>query len=471
MLNLKISDEDKMQLKELSKLSKLFIKRVKPTKKEIQKVNKYSRELINRLKKVLPENASITLAGSTAHGTQVKGSSDIDIFILFPRSTDERAMEEEAVKLSKKIVKEEEGERYEIKYAEHPYLKLISETKKITADIVPAFKISNAKELITAVDRTPLHNKFITSHLNDKIKDDVRLFKYFLKMNKIYGAESRVHSFSGYECEILVYFYGSFPETVLGLSKIKLPVIIDIKEKKFIEDDSKTEYLKRFNSNFIIIDPTDPNRNVAASTSPDSLSKIIFISRKLILNPTKSNFLGLHKKSRFKSIKDVAKTYELSIYAISIEVSDGIHEDTIWPQVIKLKNWLYSEFSKREFNPILSLEGIDGNKAYLSFLFEKITKSINLVKGPEVFISGGAEKFYEKHKESGEVFIKGYNLYAIEKSNLHTPREVIEELNKKGKIKIKDMREGSKIKIFTEKDIPKNLDLVLLANFVDRTSL
>ncbi|ASI13542.1 tRNA nucleotidyltransferase (CCA-adding enzyme) [Candidatus Mancarchaeum acidiphilum] len=466
-----LSYEDKKKLENLSKLSKLFIERVRPTKTEILNINKYSSELIDRLKKVLPENVEITLAGSTAHGTQVKGSSDIDIFMLFPRSSNERAMEEEAIKLSKNIVREKEGEKYEIKYAEHPYLKLINESKNITADIVPAFKIGNAKELITAVDRTPLHNKFIASHLSKEMKDDVRLLKYFLKMNKIYGAESKTHSFSGYECEILVYFYGSFPNTIMGLSNIKLPLVIDVKNRKFLEDDSRTEYIKRLNSNFIIIDPTDPNRNVAASTSPDSLAKIILISRRLLSNPTEYNLLGMHGKSSFRSIREMLKNYNLSIYAISINVSKEIHEDTLWPQIIKLENQLSSEFLKFGFNPIISLDGIERNKAYLSFIFEKTTKSINLLKGPEVFINGGAEKFYEKHRELGEVFIRGYNLYAIEKSKLHTPIEVLNELNINGKIKIKDMKEGSEIKIFTEKNIPKEMDSIILKNFIDKTTL
>ena len=52
-----------------------------------------------------------------------------------------------------------------MKYAEHPYTKVVLGDRGINADIVPAYKIKDASERGTAVDRTQLHNEFVNSTL------------------------------------------------------------------------------------------------------------------------------------------------------------------------------------------------------------------------------------------------------------------------------------------------------------------
>ena len=88
-----------------SSLETLFgriLKDIVPTKREIDDLNEYSNELMGRLKAAMPKDVEIILAGSVARGTQIRGKSDIDIFLLFPKYLEERKMEADAIKLAKK---------------------------------------------------------------------------------------------------------------------------------------------------------------------------------------------------------------------------------------------------------------------------------------------------------------------------------------------------------------------------------
>jgi len=48
-----------------------------------------------------------------------------------------------------------------LKYAEHPYTRIHLNDVGINVDLVPAYKIANAEELGTTVDRSPLHTEFL----------------------------------------------------------------------------------------------------------------------------------------------------------------------------------------------------------------------------------------------------------------------------------------------------------------------
>lgn len=168
-----------------------ILKEIRPGKDELSSAVACTNEITSRLKKEIPKNVEIIVAGSIARGTQLSGASDLDIFLLFPKSMDERKMEEKAIRLTKKIVKKRKNESFIIKYAEHPYLQLMLKDLNMKVDIVPAFKINHSRDRGTAVDRTQLHNDFVLSNLRESQKDQVRLLKFFLKQRGIYGAEAK----------------------------------------------------------------------------------------------------------------------------------------------------------------------------------------------------------------------------------------------------------------------------------------
>ena len=96
---------------------------------------------------------------------------------------------------------------YEIRYAEHPYVHGI--VKGVEVDVVPCYRLKDASRIKSAVDRTPFHHEWLKDRIKGK-ENEVRLLKGFLKANGLYGAEYKVRGFSGYLCELLIMFYGSF---------------------------------------------------------------------------------------------------------------------------------------------------------------------------------------------------------------------------------------------------------------------
>ena len=414
----------------LEKLLSGIVKEIRPSRDEIDAANRYSNDLMGRLKHVLPRDVEIILAGSVARGTQVRGSSDIDIFLLFPKAAPEREMEAKALRAAKSIVSRKSGESYEINYAEHPYLKLINNKLGFTADIVPAFKIRDSSDMGTSVDRTQLHNEFVKSHLSAHQRDEVRLLKHFLDCHRIYGAESRTSGFSGYLCELLIYHYGSFAATMESISALKLPLVIRISDNSEVSDTAELEAaIRRFGSKFIVIDPTDSTRNVAANVSMESLSRLILASRMLLRSPSAETFYGprmIDTASR-AWLSRLIKGYGFDVHTIAVRLP-RISEDTLWPQLKRLAGIVAKRMDSEGFTPLLSLQYMEGGEAIMSFITNKAEVNAKLVEGPPVDIAEGSALFYTKHNHGSNVFVEGDHLFSIEKSQFTNAHALLEHL-------------------------------------------
>ena len=309
------------------------LREIRPGKKEIAAAVAAINDITSRLQKASPKSVEIIVAGSVARGTQLSGSSDLDIFMLFPNNMPDRKMEAKALEIAKSIVDKKRRESFAIKYAEHPYLRLMLGSG-IRADIVPAFKISSADEKATAVDRTQLHNEFIISKLTKSQKDQVRLLKFFLRLRGIYGAEAKTEGFSGYLCELLIYSFGNFTGVLESVSSMSLPFVVDpISKAHHSSKDATAKHVRKFGSDFVVIDPVDPDRNVAANVSRESLGRLVIESRKFLAKPTLKEFYG----SRFgdlyssKKLHSFAKSVGMEVYVVDFATPD-IAEDIIWQQ-------------------------------------------------------------------------------------------------------------------------------------------
>ncbi len=258
------------------------IKIVKPSNNEIQNSIKCANEIMGMLKGIVGKEVELRVVGSLAKATNLRGSADIDIFMLFKKTLHKEDITKKGLEYSRALCKARKNTKYEIKYAEHPYAKLHLDDYGINVDIVPAYKLDNISEMGTAVDRSPLHTEFINSNLNDKQRDDVRVLKYLLKSHGIYGAEVRIKGLSGYLCELLIHQFGSLIGLLEYMSSVKLPVCLKPLNRSVAYDES---IKKKFTSEFIVIDPVDENRNVAASVSSEALAKFALISKMFISEP------------------------------------------------------------------------------------------------------------------------------------------------------------------------------------------
>ncbi len=411
---------------ELQRLVDRIAGETKPTEDEILEAARYSNSIMGRLKNVLPKDVEVILAGSVARGTQISGSSDIDIFMQFPRSMDERKMEHKAVEIAKGIV-DKKTEYFMVNYAEHPYIKVIERRTMMSADIVPSFKITDAEEMASAVDRTPLHNIFVNSHLKERQKGEARALKYFLQQHDIYGAEARIGGFSGYLCEILIYAYGGFVKCVGALSGASPPILIDpLRKKTDITAKELDAACKKFGSSFVVVDPVDPNRNVAAAVSEESLARLAFISRRLFKDPSSKNFYRKkHSDVNAKAkVNGFARRYGLSLYTLAIK-TDDISEDTLWPQIVKLSSGIDRMMRDSNFLPIMMLQDLHGREALISVFTNSSTVNSYVIEGPKVFMARGTDSFYAKHTKSDELIIDGDRIKAIRRTRFPTVKSLL----------------------------------------------
>jgi tRNA nucleotidyltransferase (CCA-adding enzyme) len=410
--------------KKLHGLTKEVLLNVKPSKKEIDETKFAINEVMGRLMKETPKDVEILLAGSAARGTQIKGNSDIDVFLLFPRKMKDSVIEKMGIEIAKKIVNKKKNESYIVKYAEHPYTRLFLKDLNINVDVVPAYKIEHARERGTAVDRTQLHNEFVNSSLTEKQRDDVRVLKALLKAHNIYGAEARTEGFSGYLCELLTYHYGSFKNVLIGIANVKLPLIINFAKSK-AERDTKS-LLDFFGKEFIVIDPTDSNRNVAANVSDESLFRFVLISRNLLKSPDKETFYSKGKSDIYSERKllGIKTLLGVELYVLHFDVPD-IADDIIWQQLKRIRLRLHDLLKTGGFEPLISLQNVEGKDAVIGFFISDINLLTRKVTGPTLEMGRAIEQFIRAHKDSLLVYTENNRILAIEKAKYQSPESFI----------------------------------------------
>jgi len=143
----------------------------------------------------LPVDADVVQVGSTARGTWVAGDRDIDLFVRFDADLDREQLAEYGLAVGHAVLPEGHEE-----YAEHPYVK--GTYDGFDVDLVPCHDVETAGDLVSAVDRTPFHDAYLSARLDDDLAADVVLAKAFLKGIGAYGSDLRTEGFSGYLTEL-----------------------------------------------------------------------------------------------------------------------------------------------------------------------------------------------------------------------------------------------------------------------------
>jgi len=202
------------------------LKKIKPSKIE----QEYVEEFLNKLLKISAEvskpfYAYPQICGSISKGTWLSGDHDIDLFIVFRKKIGRDELEKQGLLIGTTICEKLNG-TYNIKYAEHPYVRV--KVRDFEIDIVPCYEIKRGEKIISAVDRSPHHTLYIKENLTGYKVDHARLMKYFCKQIGIYGADAKHNGLSGYLCELLIINYGTFERCMKGISKLNFGDCIDI---------------------------------------------------------------------------------------------------------------------------------------------------------------------------------------------------------------------------------------------------
>jgi tRNA nucleotidyltransferase (CCA-adding enzyme) len=362
---------------DISKIRTSLLSRIKPRNQEIQKLKSLASSLISRidnLGQVEGLNINSKLVGSSARGTWLSGEHDLDIFIMFPPDVSREYLEEKGLYIARKIA--EEAQKREERYAEHPYINAIFDGFEV--DLVPAFGVASAAEIRSAVDRTPFHNIFVLSRISG-IEDEVLLLKQFLKGCGVYGSELKTHGFSGYLVELLIINYGSFMKVLEAVCDWKPGIIIDIeKHGNMAHTDT-----------IVVIDPTDPGRNVAAAVSLDNLCIFIDKSCEFLKNPDISYFCAeVAKPIEDNDFTNLLKERGTSLIAIQF-TPPHVVDDVLFPQLYKMEESVLELLTRYDFRVYNSGVWAD-EKAVILFELE----SSNL---PQIKKHAGPHVWYEKH--------------------------------------------------------------------------
>ncbi len=370
-----------------------------PTKIKNEKLNSVANTAMKLVSKEITKYTEITsihYGGSYAKGTWTSEKPDIDIFVKFKKSTSEKKFKSISKKIGFNALKKFKPYT---RYSEHPFVEAV--IKNIKINIVPCYDVK-AGEWKSAADRSTFHTEFILENLSGPLKDDVRILKYFMSVNGIYGAEIAKQGFSGYVAEVLVYYFGSFTNVLKEIAKLK-------------NDNAIGKPRKKFDSTIIIIDPVDSNRNLGAAISTENVGKFILLSRAFINNPSIQFFRNQRKKLSSKNILN-----NMLVLKFQYKKSP---DDTIAGQIRRAVNSLSSQMEIAGFkilrNSSLTLEK---NQAVLLFLMDSLTISENQIHdGPNVFEENFSRKFVSINRKKSRIMWVGNNakIMALQKRS-HT---------------------------------------------------
>lgn len=389
--------------------------RFDPDPEERERLRETAAALIARAEAAvrdLPVEADVLQVGSTARGTWTSGDRDIDIFVRFSPALSREQLEEYGLQVGWSVLPEGREE-----FAEHPYV--TGERNGFAVDVVPCFAVESASEIQSAVDRTPFHTEYVTDRLDEQLAGDIRLTKGFLKGIGVYGSDLRTEGFSGYLTELLVLEYGDFRSFIEAVVQWELPVQLDP------EDHGTSE----FDAPLVVIDPTDPERNVGAVCSTTNVARLIHHARAFRDDPTTDPFESDEPAPLTpEAMATELDRRETTPVAVCFDAPD-IVDDQLYPQLDRSLRGVRDELQRRGFDPIRSAAFANTNAVLFIECAVADRPAIERHVGPPVDAGEHATGFYEMYAGS-EVygpFIEG-DRYVVEREReFTTARSVLEQ--------------------------------------------
>ena len=384
------------------------LRKTKPTPKEVDEIHKILGRLNDETSKLGYKGVAV---GSIGKHTWLKGDYDIDWFIFFPKETSRKDLEKKGLAIGKKLSIIFKG-KCQVKYAEHPYTRVL--LKKYHIDVVPCYKIEKGEKIISAVDRSPLHLKFVHDELPAKNQDEVRLLKQFMKGIGVYGSDLKRNGFSGYIAELLIIKYGSFNAVIKEAGRWKPGITISI-----IESNAKI----REKSPLILVDPVDHARNVAAAVSEENFLYFVSSCHSFMKKPALDYFYPRNLPLSQKEISFLASRG--TFWFTFVGKSPDIVDDILWPQMRRASSRIASLLRHNDFEVYTS--DVFANKNMILFfeLEEGKKPAAERMQGPPVYAVDHLKEFLKKYagKDFG-VFIEGENVVAYRKRPMQLASEI-----------------------------------------------
>jgi tRNA nucleotidyltransferase (CCA-adding enzyme) len=379
-----------MTPKELEQLLQEIAQQITPTAGERQKVTRLLKKVQIELQQQFETagvDCDIQIHGSIARDTWLRAGTEIDLFLVIPPPP-----QDQTIQHILDLVKAYLGPIWHEAYADHPYLQATIQGVQI--DFVPCYRISDNDTLISAVDRSPLHTQFITAQLQKTQHKDVRLLKQFMHGTGLYGAEIRIGGFSGYLCELLILFYGSFLTTLQHVASWKSGEVLDINDQWYSRPIKAQQH---FQAPLIVIDPVDAQRNVASAVTPQRMGEVITAANRFLQNPAKTYFFPDTENNVHARVESFVQHMQFDIIAISVTI-EAPAPDILWGQLHRTRRAIAKYLHRHDFTIFTSGVWSDEQNQHI-FVFSLASILLPLTKkhrGPPID-SPNVAAFVEKH--------------------------------------------------------------------------
>ncbi len=376
-------------------------------------------------KKKIP--AEIFVGGSFAKGSLIKKNKyDVDIFARFDWRYENISKELEKILKGLKIkAKKIHGSR--------DYYRI--EKGKEVFEIVPVTKIKHPKEMRNVTDLSFFHVNYVKKKFakNKKLGREIAFAKKFFEAQKVYGAESYVHGFSGYGLECLIIYYGSFEKMLRALVKAKFGerIVIDIEKRYKRKADVYLDINEsKLHSPIILVDPTWKERNVLAALSQETFERFQKAALGFLKKPRKEYFELEEIDS--EDFKKEAKKKKAEFVEVILG-TDRQEGDIAGSKLKKFSDFVIIEISK-SFEVLKKEFEYSGKKSGGLFLVVKPKKEIVRI-GPPLEMKKHVSAFKKKNKNT---YVKNGILHAKIKVNQNA-KKFLSDFKKLMKGKIKEM--------------------------------
>lgn len=371
---------------------KAVAQKVSPTKEEAAVEKAYAAGLKRKLESALGGEAVVNFIGSAARDTGLRGDRDIDLFVAYPRDREREYIVKRTISVTKKVI----PAKWEMHYAEHPYLQ--ARIGEFVVEVIPCFQHKPHEKLKSAVDRSVLHMSYLQERLTPEQRRDVRVLKALLKSAGVYGAELEIEGFSGLVCEQLMLNY----RNLYGLLRAaafewRLPVLVDI-ERAYPSPAAREELFKRFPTPIVLIDAVDRNRNAAAAISWENASRFVALSRAFLSRPSLDFF---SRKVRHYTGAEAAKTLkERGTYLAVLRMPrpKDMVSDILFPMLRRASSSIRRHLTLAEFWILGHSSFCTEQECFILLeLEEPLAHVVKRVTGPPLSQRESVERFLEAH--------------------------------------------------------------------------
>jgi len=398
--------------------------RVTPDADERERLDAAAADLADRARDAVADlpspadGADVLTVGSTARGTWLAGDRDIDLFVRFPVDLSREELERFGLRVGHAVLPDGEEE-----YAEHPYV--VGTADGFDVDLVPCYGVGAATEIRSAVDRTPFHNEYLLDRLTDDLAGDVRVLKAFLKGVGVYGSNLRTQGFSGYLTELLVLEHGGARETLEAVADWHPPVRFDPEGHGTAE----------FDDPLVVIDPTDPERNVAAVLSGDNLARLQHHARDVLADPRAEPFFPTAPTPLDAAgVREHVDRRGTDPLAVVFDAPDVV-DDQLYPQLRRSLAGIERELGGMGFHVLRAAtfaaerddEGSDRRAVLLVELADRELPAVERHEGPPVHVRDHAVGFYGKYVDDPDAYgpFVADGRYVVERERDPTERDAV----------------------------------------------